>query len=107
LDDRPEVLRGRSFERLFRVAELAQLTTDEQFAYQQSQKRYWDMNNVIGTAEQRMAEKKDKIIKEKDEIIGEKDEIIKEQADALSEKDAALELARAEIANLKSFLKKK
>jgi hypothetical protein len=100
LDDRPEVLRGRSFERLFRVAELAKLTTDEQFAYRQSQKRKWDMNNVINTAKRKTAEEKDKIIKEKNEIIKEKDKIIEENA-------IALELARAEIANLKSFLKKK
>ena len=52
LQNRPVQLQERVFERLFRVAEIAKFSRDELAEYEDSLKRYRDMNNVINTAKQ-------------------------------------------------------
>lgn len=50
LQARPARLQERVFDKLFRVAEIARYSREEQSAYIQSRKYYWDLNNVIETA---------------------------------------------------------
>ncbi len=50
LDRIPEKLREKIFLKLFETAEIANFNETEQRAYQDSQKYYWDMKNVIDTA---------------------------------------------------------
>ena len=50
LQARPARLQERVFDRLFRIAEIARYSREEQDAYVQSRKYYWDLNNVIDTA---------------------------------------------------------
>ncbi|MGK7933348.1 MAG: Rpn family recombination-promoting nuclease/putative transposase [Microcystaceae cyanobacterium] len=50
LDTPPERLREGIFNRLFEIAEIAQLPPDEQRAYQNSLKYYRDLNNVVETS---------------------------------------------------------
>jgi predicted transposase/invertase (TIGR01784 family) len=50
LQARPARLQERVFDRLFQVAEVARYSREEQEAYVQSRKYYWDLNNVIDTA---------------------------------------------------------
>jgi hypothetical protein len=115
LDDRPEVLQERVFERVFRVAEIKNLTPDEQFAYRVSQMHRWDMHNVVETAIRRAKEQKytaaEKMYEEEKQARIEKEKIraerLSEQAVAYEKELTAKEKKRAEIANLKSFLKKK
>jgi predicted transposase/invertase (TIGR01784 family) len=79
LDDRPKALRERVFARLFRIAEIEQLSAAERIAYRESQKHYWDLNNVIDTANQKAVARETKLLR-----------------DALSETAQALEKERAE-----------
>lgn len=39
------------FKRLFEQAEIANFTAEERYDYRESQKNFWDLNNVIETAE--------------------------------------------------------
>ncbi|MDR1675904.1 MAG: Rpn family recombination-promoting nuclease/putative transposase [Tannerella sp.] len=75
LDERPKALRERVFRRLFRIAEMEQLSEMECLAYRESQKHYWDYMNTVQSAEKQGAEqtakKKDTVIREKEEIIRE------------------------------------
>ncbi len=50
LDQRPEKLKERIFERLFRAAEIAKFTREEQDVYETSIKNYRDLKNVLDTA---------------------------------------------------------
>ena len=50
LQARPDRLQEHVFDRLFQVAEVARYSREEQDAYVQSRKYYWDLNNVIDTA---------------------------------------------------------
>ncbi|MEM6453144.1 MAG: Rpn family recombination-promoting nuclease/putative transposase [Cyanobacteria bacterium P01_D01_bin.105] len=50
LDDKPEILQGEVFNRLFEVAEIAQFSRVERQAYEDSLKYYRDMQNVVGTS---------------------------------------------------------
>jgi DNA-directed RNA polymerase specialized sigma subunit len=82
LDDRPEALRERVFRRLFRIAEIEQLSEAERIVYRESQKIYWDYMSSIRSAEKIGREKealeKDAVIREKDAIIQEKEAVIRE-----------------------------
>jgi predicted transposase/invertase (TIGR01784 family) len=91
LDERPKALQERVFRRLFRIAEIEQLTKEEQVAYRESQKHYWDYMNTIHSAEKKVAREKDAIIREKDAVIQEKEVVIQEKDAALQEKDTALQ----------------
>lgn len=48
--NRPVALQERVFERLFRIAEIAQFSTKERDEYEDSLKVYRDLKNVIDTA---------------------------------------------------------
>lgn len=50
LQNRPQALQDRVFEKLFDAAEIAQFSPEEQKLYQESLKTYWDMQNIIDTA---------------------------------------------------------
>ncbi len=50
LQERPQALQDRVFERLFATAELAQFTPQEKEAYEESLKYYRDLNNVVNTS---------------------------------------------------------
>ena len=52
LEDPPSPLQEDIFHELFRAAELANFSREEQESYQQSLKYYWDMNSVMETARQ-------------------------------------------------------
>ena len=53
LQDRPEALQERIFERLFEAAEIARFSKRERAAYETSLKYYWDLNNVVESAERK------------------------------------------------------
>lgn len=57
LMNRPPALQDRIFERLFRVAEIAQFTPEERSEYEESLKVLRDLTNVIDTAALRGYEK--------------------------------------------------
>jgi predicted transposase/invertase (TIGR01784 family) len=93
LDDRPKALRERVFAKLFRIAEIEQLSAAERIAYRESQKHYWDLNNVIDTANQKAVAKETKLLRD----ALEKERAEKEEtAQALSETAQALERERVE-----------
>ncbi|MEM6264911.1 MAG: Rpn family recombination-promoting nuclease/putative transposase [Bacteroidota bacterium] len=50
LQDRPQALQDRVFERLFEAAEIARFSPDEREAYEESLKYYRDLNNVVATS---------------------------------------------------------
>ncbi len=52
LDEIPERLQERIFERLFEVAEVAKFSREERSSYQDSLKHYWDLTNVIDYAKE-------------------------------------------------------
>ncbi|MDR1224848.1 MAG: Rpn family recombination-promoting nuclease/putative transposase [Tannerella sp.] len=101
LDDRPKALQERVFHRLFRIAEIEQLSESERLVYRESQKIYWDYMNTLRSAEKKGREKealeKDAVIREKDAIIKEKDIALKEKDTALQEKDATIQEKEAAL----------
>jgi hypothetical protein len=111
LDDRPKALQERVFRRLFRIAEIEQLSESERLVYRESQKIYWDYMSTLRSAEKKGREKealeKDAVIREKDAVIREKDAIIKEKDTALQEKEVALrEKEESEIVTVKNLFGK-
>ncbi|MDO4993361.1 MAG: Rpn family recombination-promoting nuclease/putative transposase, partial [Prevotellaceae bacterium] len=50
LEERPAELKEAIFKRLFEQAEIANFTAEERYDYRESQKNFWDLNNVIETA---------------------------------------------------------
>ncbi|MDR2385191.1 MAG: Rpn family recombination-promoting nuclease/putative transposase [Tannerella sp.] len=78
LNDRPKTLQERVFRRLFRIAEIEQLSEAERLVYWESQKIYWDYMSSIRSAEKKVAQEKDAVIREKDAVIREKDAVIRE-----------------------------
>ncbi|MDR3267018.1 MAG: Rpn family recombination-promoting nuclease/putative transposase [Tannerella sp.] len=88
LDERPKALQERVFERLFRIAEIEQLSKAERIAYHESQKHYWDYMNTIRSAEKKVALEKDAIIRQKDTTIRQKDAMIRQVTD---EKESAIQ----------------
>ncbi|MDR3262377.1 MAG: Rpn family recombination-promoting nuclease/putative transposase [Tannerella sp.] len=97
LDDRPKALQEQVFKRLFRIAEIEQLSEAERFAYRESQKIYWDYMNSIRSAEKVAARKAvEQVTKEKDAVIREKDAVIREKDVALQEKEALIMAAHQE-----------
>ncbi len=50
LDERPQALKEKVFEKLFEAAEIAKFTPEEQAGYEASLKYYRDLKNVIDTA---------------------------------------------------------
>ncbi len=50
LQNRPQALQNRVFQKLFEAAEIAKFTPDEKNKYEESLKYYRDLNNVIDTA---------------------------------------------------------
>jgi len=52
LDKPPKILREKTFEQLFKTAEIAKFSAVEQNAYADSLKYYWDLNNVVDTSRQ-------------------------------------------------------
>jgi predicted transposase/invertase (TIGR01784 family) len=92
LDNRPKALQDRVFKRLFRIAEIEQLSDAERFAYRESQKIYWDYMNSIRSAEKVAATKAvEQVTKEMEAVIREKEVVIQEKEVALQEKDTALQ----------------
>lgn len=51
--DRPVELQQRVFKRLFEVAEIGKFTPSQMRAYEKSQIEYWDLVNVVNTAERK------------------------------------------------------
>jgi hypothetical protein len=103
LDKRPAALRERVFQKLFRIAEIAQMEPIERQAYHASQKNYWDMYSIVKTAQDAVAEEKDAAIEKQKAIIKEKDAALEEQKAIIKDKDAALTTALAELAALKAM----
>jgi predicted transposase/invertase (TIGR01784 family) len=58
--ERPKVLQDAVFKKFFEQAEIANFTPEEKYDYRESQKNFWDINNVIETAEMK-GEKKSAI----------------------------------------------
>lgn len=50
LQDRPKKLQEKVFEKLFRQAEIAQLTQEEMKTYEESLKTYWDNYSILESA---------------------------------------------------------
>jgi predicted transposase/invertase (TIGR01784 family) len=50
LQDRPQKLQDKIFQRLFEAAEIAKFSPTEREAYEESLKYYRDLNNVVNTA---------------------------------------------------------
>lgn len=50
LQDRPKKLQEKVFEKLFKQAEIAQLTPEDMITYEESLKTYWDNYSVLQTA---------------------------------------------------------
>jgi hypothetical protein len=84
LDERPKALQERVFQRLFRIAEIEQLSKEERIAYHASQKHYWDYMNTIRSAEKKVALEKDAIIRQKDAMIR---QVTDEKESAIQEKE--------------------
>ena len=57
LDEKPKALRDRVFERFFKVAEIANFTTQQRTAYEASLKSMRDYNNTITSAEDKGIQK--------------------------------------------------
>jgi predicted transposase/invertase (TIGR01784 family) len=57
LMERPAALQEAVFKRLFEQAEIAAFNREELYDYRESQKDFWDINNVIDTAEKKGVEK--------------------------------------------------
>ena len=51
--ERPKVLQDAVFKKFFEQAEIANFTPEEKYDYRESQKDFWDINNVIETAERK------------------------------------------------------
>jgi predicted transposase/invertase (TIGR01784 family) len=107
LDDRPKALQERVFERLFRIAEIEKLSSEEKFLYREAQKRYWDMNNVIKTAVRKSKQEVTQQVTEQvtQQVTAEKNKIIEELAKTVETERAEKEKILAELAELKSRLK--
>ena len=50
LQNRPQVLQDRVFQKLFEAAEIAKFTPDEKLKYEESLKYYRDLKNVVDTS---------------------------------------------------------
>jgi predicted transposase/invertase (TIGR01784 family) len=110
LNKRPPELCEQIFQKLFRIAELKKLNPDEEFAYRQSQKRLWDMNNVLNTAYERGRERAHKemmAVIEKDKIISEKEKLISEKEKLISEKEKLIEEIDKNLEELNNTIEKK
>jgi predicted transposase/invertase (TIGR01784 family) len=116
LQNRPPALQERIFKKLFQIAEIEALNPEEREAYDESLKRYWDLQNVIDSAARRAkedtAKEKDKIIRQKEEVIKEKEELLKakeaEKEELLKAKEAEKEeLLKAKEAEKEELLKAK
>ena len=116
LQELPEKLQNRIFEKLFKVAEIAKYTHDEWIAYQLSLKDYRDNKAAIQTAiedgkkEERkiqeakikqLEDKHSKEIQEKDSVIQKKDSVIQEKENKL--KQVALELLKSGMSKEQIF----
>lgn len=95
LEDVPEPLRGKIFERLFKASEIAKYTPEEREAYQESLKHQWDLHNSISTAKR---EAKNEGIREG--IKKGKEEGIREEKLALAKKLLAKVMALEDVAEL-------
>jgi predicted transposase/invertase (TIGR01784 family) len=121
LSERPVALQNRVFQKFFDQAEIAQLTAEEHYEYQEALKTYWDYNSTVKFAIERaekmvaginkvLAEKekvlakKDEVLAKKDEALAKKDEVIAEKEKVLAKKDEAIAEKDAEIAQLKQQL---
>jgi len=58
LQDRPQKLQDKIFEKLFEAAEIAKFTPEEREAYEESLKYYRDMKNVVDTSKAEGREEK-------------------------------------------------
>jgi predicted transposase/invertase (TIGR01784 family) len=108
LDDRPKALQERVFKRLFRIAEIEQMSEAERLAYRESQKNFWDYMNTIRSAEkvaakkaaekaaEKVAKEKETIIREKEAVIQEKETVIQEKEAVIREKEALIQTALQE-----------
>jgi predicted transposase/invertase (TIGR01784 family) len=109
LDERPKALQERVFKRLFRIAEIEQLTKAEQLAYRESQKHYWDYMNTVRSAEKKIAREKDAIIRkitiEKEAAILETENAIQEKETAILEKETAILEKKTAILEKEKFTK--
>ena len=70
LQDRPKKLQERVFKKLFKIAEIEQLTREERMIYEDSLKVYRDLKNTVDTAEKIGIKKGEKIGIKKGEKIG-------------------------------------
>ena len=99
LQELPDKLRNRIFEKLFKVAEIAKYTHEEWMAYQMSLKDYRDNRAAIKTAieegrkeERKIQEAKIKQIEENhNKELKEKNNMIQEKDNMLQEKDNKLQ----------------
>ncbi|MDR3366040.1 MAG: Rpn family recombination-promoting nuclease/putative transposase [Prevotellaceae bacterium] len=111
LQRRPPALQERIFKKLFKIAEIEALAPSERDAYDESLKRYWDLQNVIDSAARRArehtAKEKDTIIREKEEAIKEKEAVIKGQEEAIKEKEETIKGQEEAIKKKEQLLKKK
>ena len=109
LQELPEKLQNRIFEKLFKVAEIAKYTHDEWIAYQLSLKDYRDNKAAIQTAiedgkkeERKIQEAKIKQLEDKhSKEIQEKDSMIQEKENKL--KQVALELLKSGMSKEQVF----
>ncbi len=116
LQERPKRIQDRIFERLFRVAEIAQFDPAERQAYEDSLKYYRDLKNVMemqreeGREEERrqitkVLEQKDKALEQKDKVLAQKDKALEQKDEVLEEKDKALKEKDCLIQELQRKLK--
>ncbi len=92
LQDLPDALRNRVFEKLCRVAEIAKMKPEERKSYDQSLKEYRDMYLM-----ENALEKKEALLKEKDVKIQEKDAEIQEKDVKIQEKNIEIQVKNTEI----------
>ncbi len=71
LQDRPQKLQDKIFEKLFEAAEIAKFTSEEREAYEESLKYYRDIKNVVDTSMEEGVEKGLKTVAKKMKKEGE------------------------------------
>jgi primosomal protein N' len=78
LQDLPDALRNRIFDKLFRVAEIAKMTRTEKKFYDQSLKEYRDMYLMENALKKKEADMylMENALKKKETMLQEKDEVI-------------------------------
>ena len=79
LNNLPDVLRTEIFEKLFFKAEIAKLSKEDRKEYNQSLKRYRDMNLAIRD--------RDLIIRDRDQIIRDREKIIRDREKIIRDRD--------------------